>query len=239
MPDASRPLTPPRSAIDIAFLTNDPDAGEVVLVRHGEQDVPTGPGERFALYIDPPLSGRGLRQAEAVGRALADEPIDAVYSSDLRRAIDTGRAIARHHDLDVTVIGDLREIEMFRDLPPDRGPVDVYGIDRMRKARDDFALTRRWSVYPSTETGEELSSRIVPAVEDILAKHPGQRVVVACHGGVINSYLTHVLRLTAEDMFFRPAHASVHRVVFARDRRVVATLNEIHYLPDADDLLSW
>jgi broad specificity phosphatase PhoE len=54
-------------------------------------------------------------------------------------------------------------------------------------------------------------------------------VVVACHGGVINAYLAWVLGL-AEDMFFRPAHASVQTVLVRDDRRVIQGLNDVSHL---------
>jgi broad specificity phosphatase PhoE len=227
------------SAIDRAFLTGDPDAGELILVRHGEQDFPPEGTQDFSRYVDPPLSARGERQAEAVARALADRPVAAVYSSRLRRARDTGMAIATHHGLGVEVVDALREIEMFRDLRKGQGPAEAYGADALREALDTFVATRRWSAYPGTETGDELAERVVPAIEAILAAHPRQVVVVACHGGVINAYLIHVLGLTGGDMFFRPAHASTHRLVFAGPRRVVGNLNEVHHLSPADELLSW
>ena len=129
---------------------------------------------------------------------------------------------------------------MFRDLPPGtRSPIDAFGRQAMKPAQEAFVATRRWEAYPASETGAELKARVVPAVEAVLAAHPGQVVVVACHGGVINAYLVHVLGIDAQDMFFRPAHASVHRVAWAGDRRVIGALNDITHLNPAEDLLSW
>ena len=226
---------PARSAIDRAFLTADPDAGELILVRHGEQDFPpdwTVGGD----FVDPPLSARGERQADAAGRALSTRPVTALYASNLQRARRTADAIGAHHGLTPTIVPDLREIEMFRGLPPGMTLVDAVGADVLRTAGTAFVDTRRWDVYPATETGEQLRARVVPAVEAILAAHPAEVVVVACHGGVINGYLGHVLGL-AEDMFFRPAHASFHRIAFAGTRRVIGALNGIEHLPG--ELLSW
>jgi broad specificity phosphatase PhoE len=165
--------------------------------------------------------------------------VDAVYSSHLERARRTAEAIGAHHGLTPTIVEDLREIEMFRDLPRGAGLVDVVGADALRSARDAFVATRRWDAYPATESGEELRGRVVPAIEAIVAAHPAQVVVVACHGGVINAYLSHVLGVNGEDMFFRPAHASLHRLAYAGTRRVVGSLNVTDHLTAADDLLSW
>jgi broad specificity phosphatase PhoE len=232
----------PRSAIDEAFLTGDPGAGELILVRHGEQDFPADWTAGAADFVDPPLSPRGRRQAEAVGRALAGRPVEAVYASTLERARHTGEAIAAHHGLGVTTVGDLREIEMFRGLPDGVSLVDALGADALRAGRARFVATRRWESYPATESGAELRDRVVPAVEAIVADHPGGVVAVACHGGVINAYIAHVLGLVRPDdpdMVFRPAHASVHRVAYAGERRIIGSLNAIDHLIPADELLSW
>jgi len=230
---------PDRSPIGRAFLTDDPDAGHLVLVRHGQQQFPP-PGTRdFSAFVDPPLSPTGRRQAEAVARLFADQPVDAVYSSRLERAYDTGVAIASGHGLATTIVDDLREIEMFRDLPAGCSPREEFGTVALEAAREAFVATRRWDSYPATETGDQLRARVGAALEPILAAHPGQVVVVACHGGVINAYLAQVLGLTDEDMFFRPAHASVHRVVYHGSKRVVRSLNELHHLTPAHELVTY
>jgi broad specificity phosphatase PhoE len=233
------PAAPPRSAIDRAFLSHDPDAGELILVRHGHQDNPVPGTKDITGWLDPPLSKTGLRQAEAVGRALAGRPITAVYASPLRRAATTGRAIAEHHGLEPVIDERLREIEMFRDLPEDnRSPADVWGLERLRQAQEDFVTTRSWSSYPGSESGAELAARVSEAVEAAVRAHPGQVIAVACHGGVINAYIGQILSID-EDMFFRPAHASIHRVAFLGDRRVVVALNDMAHLDPPEEILTW
>ena len=144
------------SPISRAFLTADPEAGRLVLVRHGQQHFPP-PGTRdFAAYVDPPLSPTGRLQAEALGTFFVDRPVDAVYSSGLQRARDTGAAIASPHGLTPVVVDDLREIEMFRDLPAGMSPTEAYGPAALEAAREAFVATRRWDDYPGTETGDQL-----------------------------------------------------------------------------------
>jgi broad specificity phosphatase PhoE len=227
---------PPPSPLDRAFLTSDPQAGDLVLVRHGQQTQPTGPNVTVSDWVDPPLSELGRRQAGAVGEALRDLGVDAVYASNLQRALDTGLAIAGHYGLEPTVFPELREVEMFRDLPEDVPLVDAVDRTLLRGSRERFVHERTWDAYPFTETSAEFRGRIVTTIEGILTLHAGETVVVACHGGVINAYLAHLLRL-GEDMFFRPAHASITRVRFRDGRRVVHTLNELHHLHDAEGTL--
>jgi probable phosphoglycerate mutase len=110
----------------------------------------------------------------------------------------------------------------------------------LRGVRERFVREGRWDVYPYGETGDELRHRVVMAVEGIIATLEGATIMVACHGGVINSYLGSILGTTDQDMWFRPNHASVHRVVAHGERRVVRSLNEVHHLRAVDpELVSW
>ena len=69
------------------------------------------------------------------------------------------------------------------------------------------------------------------AVEGLIDAHSGERIAVVCHGGVINSYLCHVLGLTKARGFFYPNYTSINRVAAARDGiRSIVTINETSHL---------
>jgi broad specificity phosphatase PhoE len=227
------PRTPPPSPIDRAFLTSDPDAGELILVRHGQQQWPDAEHAKTSEWVDPPLSELGREQAEAVGKYLAGETISAVYSSTLQRAADTGRAIAGHHGLEVTEIEDLAEMRLFDRMPGDQRAIDVIGEHAMDGVRERVVQTRRWDAYPYSESSLDFRRRIGYSIEGILAGHPGETVAVACHGGVINVVAAHIFDIDV-DFLFRPSHASVHRVRFGSGRRVLETLNEHAFLRVAE-----
>jgi broad specificity phosphatase PhoE len=232
---AKEPPAPPPAAspLDRAFLTHQPGVTTLILLRHGQQRWPSGPNPAVSEWVDPPLSDTGVRQAELVGVALAGETVDGVYSSHLERAHQTGVEVGRHHALTPTVFKELREIEMFRDVPEGQSVRDVISAPMLRGIQERFVRERCWDVYPFTETSAELRHRVVNVVEGIVTMHPGGLVVVACHGGVINAYIGHVLGLDV-DMFFRPAHASMSRVLVGDGRRVVQSLNEVHHLAEID-----
>jgi broad specificity phosphatase PhoE len=138
--------------------------------------------------------------------------------------------------LEPVVFPELREVEFFRDLPPEARVQDVLSEPMRRGMVERFVQERRWDVYPFSESSAEFRARVVTVIEGLLAMNEGLHVVVACHGGVINAYLGHVLGVQ-DDMFFRPAHASFHRLVVRGDRRVVHSLNETHYLHAVDPAL--
>ncbi len=222
--------------IDRAFLTDDPEGGTLLLVRHGQQQWPDHETATVGDWVDPPLSELGHQQAEAVGRYLAEEPITAVYSSELKRAFVTGQRIAEARGITHETIALLEEIRLYGDLPDDKRPGDVLGEKILSGARERFIQTKRWDSYPHGETSEAFRRRASLAVEATIADHPGETVAVACHGGVINAYVASILGLE-QDMFFRAVHASVTRIRFGRGLRIVETLNEQAFLRD-QDLLS-
>jgi broad specificity phosphatase PhoE len=228
-------LPPPIDALHLAFLTGVTDATEIVLIRHGQQALPP-PGEPVGALRDPPLSDAGRRQAVALAERFAGERVDAVYSSDLRRAADTGRAVAERHGHDPVLRAELREIGVFRDLPADRPLAETLGEEVLRRARQRMLTELRWDAYPASETSAEFRARISTAVERIIADHPGGRVVVACHGGAINAYVAQTVGAD-RDMLFRVAHTGV-TVLLAHDRRrVLVTANDVGHLVGTDPAL--
>lgn len=228
------PIEQPSSSspIDRAFLTDDDDVGQLILVRHGQQVWPDPITSTNGEWVDPPLSELGLLQATAVAEYLAVEPITAVYSSNLQRALVTGRTIAHRHGLEVEVVEQLAEFHFYGLLPHDSRARDVLGEKIIDGARERFAQTRRWDSFPESESSAEFRRRVGYAVEAAVTSHPSETIVIACHGGVINAYLAEILGIQ-EDMFFRASHASVHRVRYNHGRRVVETVNEDVFLRQA------
>jgi broad specificity phosphatase PhoE len=214
---------------DRAFLTGVEGITELIFVRHGEQhiaDPRSGPvGETF----DPPLSERGEQQAKVVGERLSVDRIDVVYASPLKRALETGRQIARHHRLEPVVVDDLREVEVFRDIPADRSAIDFLGQGLLLGIRERMLREKKWDVYPYSESSFEFRKRTVNAIESIIAQNEGKRVVIACHGGVINAYVGHIIGVDY-DMFFRPAHCSISIVFSGHGARALQSLNDVHHL---------
>ncbi|MFM8506214.1 MAG: histidine phosphatase family protein, partial [Actinomycetota bacterium] len=81
--------------------------------------------------------------------------------------------------------------------------------------------------------------RVIAACERMIERHPGERVVAVCHGGVINQYLAHILGIQTQLGFFYPHYTSIHRVIASREGlRTLATLNEIADEPNYDAALA-
>ena len=231
MTEAQAARTP--MIFDRAFLTGIEDVTQLILVRHGEQYIPDARSGPVGDTVDPPLSERGQEQARLVGLRFSTSKIDAVYASPLRRAHDTGIQIARHHRLEPIVLSDLREVEIFRDVPRDQSALAFFGEAPLAGMRERMLRERVWDIYPCSETSAEFRRRTVNAIEGIIAANEGKRVVIACHGGVINAYVGYIIG-TPYDMFFRPAHTSVNIVASGHGVRAVHSLNDIHHLETND-----
>jgi broad specificity phosphatase PhoE len=234
---AQRPARSP-AVFDRAFLIGTEEVTDVLLVRHAQQDVDfhTAPTGEIA---DPPLTAHGRQQARLLGEALSTLKVDTVFTSPLRRARETAGAIAGQHRLEAEVLDDLREVEIFRDMPQEMRAEDFLGTPFLEAVRQRMLNERSWDVYPFSEASYDFRKRAINAVETAIARSLGERIVVVCHGGVINAYVGHIIG-SRYDMFFRPAHASISTVVAGEGRRVLRVLNETHHLRTGEgDFLSY
>lgn len=213
--------------LDNPFVQSFEGMCEILLIRHGEQqffsNIPLGEA------LDAPLSDLGRKQAESVGQRLAPARLDAVYCSSMKRAYDTAYAIAKHHDLDPVVVDDLREIDLWKYAPQDKGLLDIYTPQELAEIYREVTRTRKHSSYPHCEDSEEFKARIVAAIDRIAAENVGHRVAVACHGGVINSYLSHLFA-SDYDALVSVHHTSITVIRAADTRRVALTINDYSHV---------
>ncbi len=204
---------------------------EVLLVRHGEQVLTIDQSVEDA--VDPPLSELGLRQVEAVGRRLAGREIHAVYSSPLRRALDTGAEIGRHHGLVPKALDELREFHPWQSFEGESFR-EALGAEEVKRIFRDHLRTKSFAPFPYAEDRDTFRARINDTLAGIIDQHHGGRVVVTCHSGVINAVLGAVLE-TDQDMPVRVHHTSVSVVRGADTRRAVVSVNDFAHVLDLQD----
>ena len=192
---------------------------ELLLIRHALPVRAHG----GSMPADPPLAPAGEQQAQRLAAYLADERIDAVYSSPMRRALATAAPVAAHHELQPVVDDRLAEW--------DRAATEYVPVSELRAAAHP-----RWQAlvagdWLSDEDPTQFVTRVVTAIESIVAAHPGGVAAAVCHGGVINTYLAHVLGRDGQRPFFAPNYTSIHRIAAARSgERQIMALNEIAHL---------
>jgi probable phosphoglycerate mutase len=200
--------------LDARHLVGVPGVRELWLVRHADAygDLDTlGAGR-----VDPPLSETGRRQADLLARRLAEVPVHAVWSSDLRRARETAAALTRDRPLGVRTDPRLGEVRTHWDegLPPE---------------------TQLAGAYPFPEPEAEVAERMRSAVGDIVADLAGveaarPRAVVVTHNATIAIYLGSVLGLSWGQLHVMPTFTSVSVVAVLGDQVVVRSIADATHL---------
>ncbi len=155
-------------------------ATRVILIRHGE--TAWNRATRIQGHTDIPLSALGLAQAERLAGALADEPLAALYSSDLSRARQTAEAVGRARNLAIQLDAGLRERAFGRFEGLSWEEIDQgYPEDaaRWRRREPDFPVG-------GGESLNVFSARCLAAARRAAAAHPGQSIALVAHGGVLD-----------------------------------------------------
>jgi phosphoserine phosphatase len=151
----------------------------ILLARHGETD--WNREGRFQGHADPPLNRTGRAQAVDLSAALMAEQLSAVYSSPLRRALETAEVLAASHGLEPVPVDDLREVDVG----------SWSGLTRAEVEERFPAQFARWLDYgqgwEDGETYEEMGRRAVDALLRLAAAHDGERVLAVTHGGPIRA----------------------------------------------------
>lgn len=196
---------------------------DLLFVRHAEP-VRIDSHESGGRPADPPLTARGAEQAQRVAAWLACEPIDAVLSSPQRRARETAAPIAAAHGLTVEVVEGIVEYDVQADHY-----IPVEELKATNDPRWRAMLEGRWHEFGG-DPPEVFRERVLGAVEEIIDRFPGRRVVAVCHGGVINVALAGVLGLDRH-LWFDPHYTSLSRLVASRSGvRSIVSLNERAHL---------
>lgn len=193
---------------------------ELLLVRHAEPESTAGEGNQLPGI---PLSVTGRAQALLLALRLQLAPVEGIYTSTARPAVETATVIAAARDLGVERVPDLREIEF------DARDRISTGDLRYDQLVSRFLDNPRWEAFPGAEPGRHFRHRAIQAMERIAAAHPRRQVVVVTHAGVINAYLSMVLDIP-RDFFFLPAPASISTVRVRDGHYAVQSLNDIAHL---------
>ena len=152
----------------------------ILAVRHGE--TAWNRDTRIQGHTDIELNDHGRWQAHRLADALRDEPLAACYASDLGRALETARAVARHHGLPVHTHTGLRE-RCFG-----RFEGHTWAELEARYPEESLAWRKRVPDFAPAggETLLQLRERVVRTVTELAARHPGEQVLMVAHGGVLD-----------------------------------------------------
>ncbi|MBQ9773656.1 MAG: histidine phosphatase family protein [Clostridia bacterium] len=192
----------------------------LIFVRHGQSVANLD--RVFAGHTDTPLTALGHQQAENTARFLKDYPIEAIYSSDLSRAMETAAPTARMHGIPIRPDAQMREIfsgewegRLYEDL--------------MREYSESYTLWREDCGHAHPEGGEsvlELSERIYAETDRIVRAHRGSCVAVFSHATPIRLLCARWQGVSVAELYRVPfvPNASVSVVDVADDGSVTVRL---------------
>jgi alpha-ribazole phosphatase len=178
----------------------------IYLARHGE--LVTSSEWRFVGHMDVALNTTGIRQFEVLAERLRDEQIEAVYSSDLQRTVQSARIVAECFGLTPVARSELRE--SFE--------------DEFLKRMCDVARYR----IMGGESFEDVSTRVIPCLDACLDAHRGRNILIVAHGGVNRVILCHALGLPLDAIVrIEQAYACLNIIDFYDGAApVVSLMNE-------------
>ncbi len=208
----------------------------VLLARHGETE--WNVEGRWQGQQDSRLTPRGVEQARGLARALADEDLAAVYSSDLGRAFETARLVAEPHRLAPIADRRLREIDVGRWTTRLGAEIHHEFPEETRAWKE-----RPWSVrLPDGETLAEVQARAISFFDETMPALLGQTVVVIAHGTIGQTIVVRAMGQPIEEMWLKDRidNCQISRLEWspASGLRLVE-LCDVRHLEDIGSLKGW
>ena len=200
----------------------------IIAIRHGETD--WNVDTRIQGQLDIPLSATGRRQAERLAEALSDEPLTAIYASDLLRAWETAEYLGRAQGLQVTREQALRERSFGHFEGKTFAEIEVQLPEqslRWRKRDPEFAPLGGESLLA-------LHSRVVDAAARLAAQHPGELIALVGHGGVMDVLYRAATRLDIQaPRTWKLGNAAINRLLWTPEGFTLVGWADTQHLDDA------
>lgn len=197
-------------------------ATKLILIRHGE--TVWNAKKRYCGRNDIGLSKKGRIQAEKLSIRLREEKIHKVYASDRKRALQTAQII----------FGGLRRLKQM----PDLAEISFgcfEGLTHKQIMAKHNGIYQKWLIDPyknHVPKGEKLTDfkkRVVSALGRIVAQNSDKTIAVACHGGSISVFITHIL---GKKDFWKhiPYPASITIIEYKNKKLKITLFNDINHL---------
>lgn len=181
-------------------------------------------------HEDIPLNERGRAQAEALGARLAGETIHALYSSDLKRALETAQRISASTGHPVVHDARLRE----RHLGVLQGVLRSTAHETTGEVYARYRASDPDYVIPGGESTRQFAARVLACIGDLVHRHPGETVLVVAHGGVLDQLYRHARDLPISGpRALTLRNTSVNRVEVEADRWSLGEWGDVRHLDQA------
>ena len=198
----------------------------MILIRHGEST--WNQERRVQGHMNPGLSDRGRAQAALLASRLKGRPFAGLYTSPLRRALETASVLGEAVGFGPQALDGLQEIRL--------GAWEGKTVEEIRTSYGN--AYDRWLDGPLDAAGppggegvRTFQQRAVATLEGLRRGHPDGNLLIVTHGGVIKVYLCHILGLDLNRMFWiKTDNAAVTEILFNRERVNLTLLNDTCHL---------
>ena len=190
------------------------------LIRHPEPEAAAG-GRCYGSQ-DWQLSEAGIRQAHALARQMAAEPLSAIYTSPRRRCRQAAGILAESRDCPAECVEALRELDF--------GAFEGRRYEEIAELYP--ALYQEWMdrptevQFPGGESFRDMRARVLAAAADLRARHTGNAIALVTHGGVNRIILAEALGLPPAHIFrIAQRYAAMNLVRYFEDTTLVELVN--------------
>jgi alpha-ribazole phosphatase len=194
-------------------------------VRHGDTELNSA--ERYWGRSDVKLSAAGIRQAERLRDRLAVEKINAVYSSNLERALVTAEIIASSHQLAVITCAELREVNF--------GQLEGLNFSEISRLYPEVA--KLWAErstklkYPGGESLVEFNTRVSKFLSRLDKHTVGETILIVAHAGVLRTLVCQLLGIDPQRRWqIRLDLASLSILETHQQGAILSLLNDVSHL---------
>jgi broad specificity phosphatase PhoE len=199
----------------------------LLLVRHGLTD--HNVDRRVAGYTNVCLNEEGFRQAEKLNKHLADEKIDAVYSSDLQRAVDTAKGIVSGRDIEIVTCYELREMNF--------GEAEEMTFVELNEKYPDLARSvmnvDTGVSFPGGESFADFVKRVRVFLKTLEKFNEDHTVLIVSHGATLKVIVCELLGIDPNHWYQMGIdNASLSVVNTYPHRTILNSLNDTSHLND-------
>lgn len=185
------------------------------LIRHGETE--WNRLNRIQGHSDIPLSETGVRQAEKLANYLAQQPISSLYSSDLKRAVETARPLGKARGVSVQLLPELRERSFGK----------LEGCDSF-EVRD--TIRKMGEMSYGVEPYSQVQQRAYQCLTQLADKHLGETIGVVSHGGLILAFLRQIMDEEQGESLPRISNTGVSILHYEPSQWQIIALNDTSHL---------
>ena len=197
----------------------------LLLARHGETVLKSS--VRYWGHTDVELSALGIEQAERLRDLLATEKIDAIYSSDLKRASTTAEIIASKHNIEVIICPEIREVCF--------GELEGLTFDEVKQRYPE--VVKSWMEggldlkYPGGESLAEVSERASDFSSRLRTLPAEQTTLIVAHSGFLRLLMCHLLDIGPQHWYqLHIDFASLSTIETHSQRAILRSLNNTSHL---------